>query len=454
MKYRNLLLIGIALLTLNSPFKAQNCVQCNGSSVTGTNASAVGNGNTASGNNSFAGGYLSKAKGSNSFAFGYKSIAQQSTTTAIGNTVEAAGVGSMALGTYVKATSKNALAFGCGTTSSYPLTNSTPYSIAFGVNSNIPTMLITKALNNNFTGKVAIGNITSPEAKLHIKSDENEDASVFVEPSDKTNRKASLRLFDNDHSISVDHTAAMTIRSSKSMDLRSSNITLSGKIGINTDNNTDNYALAVDGGIISTKVYIKEVNQWPDHVFAEGHELLDLHELKEYLSQNKHLPGIPSEEEVIKNGYDLHEMQYLLLEKIEELTQYILLLQEEINDLHALRTCSGDSIQFTYDANGNRVLRSLIIEKAPRPDMDSPSQTDFCEVFPNPTPGTFTVFLREQVTETRHHARLLSAAGVVLEEKDLVSQTSTFDLSAHPSGVYILEIEMPEETLLWKIIKN
>ena len=143
------LLIGITLFVLHSPFEAQNCVQCNGSSVTGSNASAVGSSNTASGSNAFAGGYLSKAKGSNSFAFGYKSIAQQSTTAAIGNTAEATGVGSMAIGTYVKATAKNSLAFGCGTTANYPLTNSTPFSIAFGVNSNIPTMLITKALNNN-----------------------------------------------------------------------------------------------------------------------------------------------------------------------------------------------------------------------------------------------------------------------------------------------------------------
>ena len=162
------ILFGLIISGLTLQIHAQ--VQYNGCSPTGTNASAIGKNTTASGNNSFAGGYNSQASGSNTFAFGYNSKATQSTTIALGNTALASGSGSIAIGNYVKATAQNALVFGTGSTSSYPLTNSTANSIAFGVNSNKPTMLITKSLNNNYTGKVAIGQVTAPQAKLHIKS--------------------------------------------------------------------------------------------------------------------------------------------------------------------------------------------------------------------------------------------------------------------------------------------
>ena len=141
---------------------AQNndCTQCEGGTASGTSASVVGKNNTASGNNSFAGGYNSMASGSNSFAFGYGSTASQSTNIAIGNMAEATGIGAIAIGSYVKASAQNSFVLGAGTTMSYPLTNTTPNSIAFGVNSKKPTLLITKALNNNYTGKVAIGPIS------------------------------------------------------------------------------------------------------------------------------------------------------------------------------------------------------------------------------------------------------------------------------------------------------
>ena len=137
----------------------------------------------------------------------------------------------------------------------------------------------------------------------------------------------------------------LLIQAPKKINLQSNNITLSGKIGINTVNEVDNYALAVNGGIISTKVFIKEVNQWPDYVFSKEHKLLDLEELRQYLNDNKHLPGVPSEKEILGKGYDIGEMQSIMMEKIEEMTRYILLLQDEINLLKS--TKAQDSVVFS-----------------------------------------------------------------------------------------------------------
>ena len=448
MKKNTLLAPIIFLLGFTYPSHAQ--VQYSGCSATGANASAIGKQTIASGNNALAGGYTSQATGSNSLAFGYNSKATKSTTTAIGNTAIASGVGSMALGNYVKSTAQNAFVFGTGTTANYPLTNSTANSIAFGVNSNKPTLLITKSMNNNFTGKVAIGSVTEPQAKLHIRSDNNEDASVMIEPADKDGHKAFLTLFDDNHRISADHTA-LSINAPKAMNMESASITLSGKVGINTVNNTNGYALAVDGGLISTKVYIKEVKQWPDHVFADNYNLMGLEELKHYLADHRHLPGFPSEKEVTGQGYDLNEMQSLMMVKIEELTRYVLLLQDEIDVLKRQK----DSIVFTYDSNGNRTSRSLAFERLLRPDIpDAAIMPSAYELFPNPTSSEFILHRNDSNENAVTRAALLNLTGTLLEEKETTSPSITFDLSKHPNGIYLLEVDGANGHETWKIIKK
>lgn len=516
------------LLGCTFQLKSQDCVQCSRCVTTGNNASAMGSNNTASGNNSLAGGYYSQSSGSNSLAFGYKSKAAQSTTVALGNTAEASGAGSIAIGTYVKASAQNSFVFGAGTTASYPLTNSTPSSIAFGVNSNKPTMLITKSLNNNYTGKVAIGNVT-PTAKLHIKSDNNEDAGVFIEPGSRNSYRAFINLFDANHSISVDQTAAMTFVSGggpmnfqgshfcygeektgrtrlytkdktalyynakrdNNTEIRDSegpsyaidfnntelrfrvatyqsprnteitnwknalSISSNGKIGINTVNKTSDYALAVDGGIVSTKVYIKEVNLWPDYVFTEDYQLMNLDELKHYLSKHKHLPGMPSQEQVLSNGYDVNDMQRMMLEKIEEMTRYIILLQDEILELKDREANAKDSVIFTYDANGNRVSRNILFKRIDCPDNSPLANNPLpYDLFPNPTYGQFTLVLRELNSGEKLHAVLLTMTGVAIDERDVKESPTTFDLSAHPPGIYLLEIEGTDGHQSWKVIKQ
>ena len=430
-------------------YSSQAQVQYSGCAATGTNASAIGKQTTASGNNALAGGYTTQATGSNSLAFGYNSKATQSTTTAIGNTAIASGTGSMALGNYVKATAQNAFVFGTGTTANYPLTNSTANSIAFGVNSNKPTLLITKSLNNNYTGKVAIGAVTTPQAKLHLKADSNEDAGVMIEPTDKNGHKAFIKLFDDTHSITVDHTADMELNAgSGDLKLLAPGIVLSGKVGINTVNEVKDYALAVNGGIISTKVYIKEVNQWPDYVFTDAYSLMNLEELKQYVTINRHLPGLPSEKEVLSNGYDLNEMQATLLQKIEEMTRYILLLQDEIDALKY----QGDSIVFGYDSNGNRISRNLAFERIILPNASSVAPSAYA-LFPNPTAGEFTLH-RQNSDECTVHAVLLNVTGTVLEAKETVGQDLIFDLSKHSDGIFLLEVDGPTGHETWKVIKK
>jgi hypothetical protein len=72
---------------------------------------------------------------------------------------------------------------------------------------------------------------------------------------------------------------------------------------------------------------------WADYVFNEDYQLLPLEELQNFISKNKHLPGIPTAKEVKEEGIELGEMNKKLLEKVEELTLYILDLQKQVDEL-------------------------------------------------------------------------------------------------------------------------
>jgi trimeric autotransporter adhesin len=107
-----------------------------------------------------------------------------------------------------------------------------------------------------------------------------------------------------------------------------------GQVGINTTTIPTDFKLAVNGKVIATAIRIKEYGQWwPDFVFEKGYGLLNLKDVKTYVEKNKHLPGIPSAEEVKKNGTDVGEVQAKLLQKVEELTLYMIQQQEKIEQM-------------------------------------------------------------------------------------------------------------------------
>ena len=68
---------------------------------------------------------------------------------------------------------------------------------------------------------------------------------------------------------------------------------------------------------------------WHGVAGVENYDLLSIDNLKRYVEENGHLPDIPSEQDVFVNGYDMVEMDGLLLKKIEELTLYTI----ELNNL-------------------------------------------------------------------------------------------------------------------------
>ena len=87
--------------------------------------------------------------------------------------------------------------------------------------------------------------------------------------------------------------------------------------------------LAVKGTIKAGKVIVEDVSQWPDYVFRKGYALPSLEKVETYIKENKHLPDIPSENEIKENGLSISDMMAKQMQKIEELTLYLIDMKNE-----------------------------------------------------------------------------------------------------------------------------
>lgn len=82
--------------------------------------------------------------------------------------------------------------------------------------------------------------------------------------------------------------------------------------------------LAVEGNILAKEIKIKTDINVPDYVFEPDYELNSLEYIANYVKAHKHLPEVPSSEEIKKEGLDLAQMNLLLLKKVEELTLHLI----------------------------------------------------------------------------------------------------------------------------------
>ncbi len=105
-------------------------------------------------------------------------------------------------------------------------------------------------------------------------------------------------------------------------------------IGMGTTAIPSGAKLAVAGKVVCKEVEVT-LTGFPDFVFHKDYNLMPLSEVEAFISVNKHLPGVPSEKEIVANGLNLGQMDALLMQKIEELTLYLIDLKKENESLKA-----------------------------------------------------------------------------------------------------------------------
>jgi len=224
-------LTALAVIIFCSVNTKAQCVQCDSCVVEGLFSSAIGKNNTVTGDYSFVGGYESNVTAKMSFAFGNENNVTKMKSCAIGegNTVSDAysfAIGtdnkvdantSVAVGYMIKNTEDYGITIGMGKTVSHPLVNNTN-GIMMGMRSDIPTFFISRSGDAGKTGKVGIGNVTDPQAKLHIRADSysygGEDADILLEPT-KSGNYAAVYFKSVDNYIRMQNTVDMDFKAER-----------------------------------------------------------------------------------------------------------------------------------------------------------------------------------------------------------------------------------------------
>lgn len=116
--------------------------------------------------------------------------------------------------------------------------------------------------------------------------------------------------------------------------MHSTGSTFTPKMTLDKSGNLDilDGQLRVNGKITSKEVEVK-LDVWSDFVFYKDYNLMPLNEVEQFIDENGHLPSVPNEAQVKENGINVGQMNAVLLQKIEELTLYIIDLNKRIAEL-------------------------------------------------------------------------------------------------------------------------
>jgi len=255
----------------------------------GNHSVALGYKAVACGDRSFAAGDSSRAKADYSTSIGYHNFAESKGSVALGyNTysngwyatamgclTKASGVASMALGYDTEAKGYESFVYG------YDAKSDSSHSYTFGNN-----------VRNTFPTSFVLG--INPGAD-----------------------SLDYQLFANRSFVSVGYTES----ENRSIDSCSA---------------IPSKSFLVNGSVYAKAFKLKTI-AWADYVFKDDYNLRPLSEVEEHIKRKGHLPGVMSEKDALADDIDVGDVQVKLLEKIEELTLYLIEQDKRIKELEKIK---------------------------------------------------------------------------------------------------------------------
>lgn len=225
-----------------------------------------------------------------------------------------------------------------GQTTTYP-TNALVTTSDYGIKCDFDVNKFYKLSYEDTTGNTVIGERlgvgTVPNYNLHTVANDNKDrASALIWGEYYGAAISTLDTTGKYYAFAVLGNSLSTGASAPGWGKPHLYVLTNGNIGMGTS--TPQSKLSVNGDITARRLRVTQ-SGWPDYVFHDNYSLPSLDSVENYIKTNRHLPGIPAADDVHKNGLDVGETNKQLLQKIEELTLYIIEQNKRIAQLEAKR---------------------------------------------------------------------------------------------------------------------
>ena len=196
-------------------------------------------------------------------------------------------------------------------------------------------------------GSIGVGTI-KPSATLDVNGSFMAESATIPTLEGNTNvtgtlsadvlvgNSATIPTLSGNTTVTGTLSADVLVGNSATIPTLSGNTTVTGTLSANAVSANSAYIK----GLLCAKeilVQLTSTADWPDFVFSKDYKLLPLVEVEQFIAENQHLPNVPSSAEVEANGIELGEMNALLLQKVEELTLYIIQMEKRLAELENLK---------------------------------------------------------------------------------------------------------------------